>query len=225
MNPLPAPALNEPTYQRVKRAIVGDLITHGFQPGDHLTIDMLTSRYNVSHMPIREALRQLEGEGILVSLAHKGFRIEAVKGNYIANMYDIRAALESMLARRGAEKATRADIEDLAAIHDAYAGSVKNGDSAASVALNIEFHDRLYSLADNPQAVQLLAARTLIVRTVSQSLEPFVGDDRKPIVAEHADILDAVRRADADDCDRAIWNHMTKARDRLLVRMKQTGLL
>jgi DNA-binding GntR family transcriptional regulator len=225
MTPLPAPALNEPTYQRVKRAIVSDLISHGFQPGDHLTIDMLTTRYNVSHMPIREALRQLEGEGILVSLAHKGFRIEAVSGNYISNMYDIRAGLESMLTRRGAQKASYADIEDLAAIHDAYAGSVRNGDSQACVALNIEFHDRLYSIADNPQAVQLLAALTLIVRTVSQSLEPFIGDDRNPIIEEHAAILDAVRRANFDDCDRAIWAHMENARDRLLARMEKTGLL
>ena len=63
--------LNEPTYLRIKRAIVADLIGAHFRPGDHLTIDMLTSRYRVSHMPIREALRQLEGEGIRVDGASR----------------------------------------------------------------------------------------------------------------------------------------------------------
>lgn len=225
MSSLPRPALNEPTYQRVKRAIVGDLISHGFQPGDHLTIDMLTTRYNVSHMPIREALRQLEGEGILVSLAHKGFRIEAVSAKYISNMYDIRAGLESMLTRRGAEKASFSDIQALEAIHEEYAASVERSDSASCVALNIKFHDRLYSIADNPEAMQMLSARTLIVRTVSQSLEPFIGDDRVPIVGEHAAILEAVRRVDFGECDRAVWVHMSNARERLLARMTKTGLL
>ncbi|WP_285295287.1 GntR family transcriptional regulator [Aureimonas altamirensis] len=88
---LPVP-LNEPTYQRVKRAIIGDLMRGDFNPGTHLTIDALTARYGVSHMPIREALRQLEGEGILVSLAHKGFRIEAISESYIRNIYDIALA-------------------------------------------------------------------------------------------------------------------------------------
>ena len=72
------PPLNEPVYLRVKRAILADLVAGEFVPGMHLTIDALTSRYGVSHMPIREALRQLEGEGILISLAHRGFKIETV---------------------------------------------------------------------------------------------------------------------------------------------------
>ena len=73
-SPLREFPLNEPTYLRVKRAIIGDLVSGHFTPGMHLTIDALTSRYGVSHMPIREALRQLEGEGILISIVHRGFQ-------------------------------------------------------------------------------------------------------------------------------------------------------
>ena len=106
--------LNEPTYLRVKRAIIGDLVSGQFTPGMHLTIDALTSRYGVSHMPIREALRQLEGEGILISIVHRGFRIEAITEAYIRNIYDIRVGIESMLAHRAVEKATDDDISTAA---------------------------------------------------------------------------------------------------------------
>ena len=95
-SPLREFPLNEPTYLRVKRAIIGDLVSGQFTPGMHLTIDALTSRYGVSHMPIREALRQLEGEGILISIVHRGFRIEAITEGYIRNIYDIRVGIESM---------------------------------------------------------------------------------------------------------------------------------
>jgi len=218
-------ALNEPTYLRVKRAIIGDLIAHGFQPGDHLTIDMLTSRYNVSHMPIREALRQLEGEGILVSLAHKGFRIEALSKRYIRNMYDIRIGLEAMMARRAAERATPPDFEDLREIHARYIESVRIEDNVGTLRINIEFHDRIHAIADNSEAVQLLDVRTRIVRTVAQSLDVYVPQDRAPIVREHAGILDALESGDVEACGRAVYNHLDRSRDRLIERMVKAGLL
>jgi DNA-binding GntR family transcriptional regulator len=210
---------------RVKRAIVSDLITQGFQPGDHLTIEMLTARYHVSHMPIREALRQLQGEGILVSLAHKGFRIESLSARYIRNMYDIRAGLESMLAHRAAERSSAADLEDISNLHEKYSEAVMTDNVAASVSLNIGFHDRIYSVAENPEAVQLLAVRTLIVRTAAQSLDSYIPDDRRPIIGEHASIVDALVSADANRCSRAVFDHLSNARDRLLVRMVKAGLL
>jgi DNA-binding GntR family transcriptional regulator len=227
MDPLATgkPPLNEPTYLRVKRAIIGDLIAHGFQPGDHLTIEMLTSRYKVSHMPIREALRQLEGEGILVSLAHRGFRIEALTERYICNMYDIRIGIEAMLARRAAEHANPADIETLREVHERYAAAVRAGDVQPIIRINIEFHDRIHALADNPEAVHMVDARTRIVRTVAQTVDAHVQLDRAPIIAEHARIIEAMARGDTDACSHAVFEHLDKARDRLLVRMKEAGHL
>jgi DNA-binding GntR family transcriptional regulator len=216
--------LNEPTYLRVKRAIIGDLISNNFRPGDHLTIEMLTSRYNVSHMPIREALRQLEGEGILISLAHRGFRVEALSERYIRNMYDIRIGLESMLAHRASENATAEDIAALFEIHDRYSVAAR-ADDLVLVAINIEFHDRIHEMADNPEAVNLLNVRTRIVRTVAQSLDAYVGQDRRPVIEEHAAILEAMQARRVEDCGRAVFEHLTKARDRLLDRMLKAGLI
>jgi DNA-binding GntR family transcriptional regulator len=219
------PPLNEPTYLRVKRAIIGDLIGHGFQPGDHLTIEMLTSRYNVSHMPIREALRQLEGEGILVSIAHRGFRIEALNERYICNMYDIRIGIETMLARRAAQHVGRADMDRLRAIHDRYIAAVNAGDNATVIGMNVQFHDVIHDLAHNPEAVQLLEVRTRIVRSVAQTVDAHVDQDRAPTVAEHARIIEALAAHDADGASQAIFDHLDKARDRLLVRVEKAGHL
>ena len=76
--------LNEPTYLKIKKAIISDLVGGVFQPGDHLTIDMLTTRYLVSHMPIREALRQLEGGGYSFSSRTVGFGLRRSRKNISA---------------------------------------------------------------------------------------------------------------------------------------------
>jgi DNA-binding GntR family transcriptional regulator len=220
----PAVPLNEPTYMRVKRAIVADLIGHHFNPGDHLTIEVLTTRYRVSHMPIREALRQLEGEGILVSLAHKGFRIEAISEDYIRNIYDIRVGIESMLARRAAERQTDAVVKELRGIQDLYRTYVMEGDATAAVKANMLFHKTLYAGARNPEAEALLAGRTRVVQTVAQTLDAKVPEDRRPAVLEHERILEAFERCDADACGQAVFEHVTKARDRLLKRLRKSGI-
>ena len=168
--------LNEPTYLRVKRAIIGDLVSGQFTPGMHLTIEALTSRYGVSHMPIREALRQLEGEGILISIVHRGFRIEAITEPYIRNIYDIRVGIESMLAHRAVEKATDEDIRTLRRMHEELNILIRSGKALVASKENIAFHDRIYGIAKNPEAELILKGRTRVVRTVADSLGGYTPD-------------------------------------------------
>lgn len=214
--------LNEPTYLRVKRAIIGDLVSGHFPPGTRLTIEALTSRYGVSHMPIREALRQLEGEGILVSLAHRGFRIEAITEPYIRNIYDIRVGIESMLAHRAVEAATPADIGALRGLHEELNGLIRSGKPLVASRENIAFHRRIYALAGNPEAEAILEGRTRVVRTVADSLGGYTPEVHDTVIAEHEAIISGFERRDPSAADQAVFDHVTAARDRLLARLAGT---
>lgn len=211
--------LNEPTYLRVKRAIIGDLVSGEFSPGTHLTIETLTTRYGVSHMPIREALRQLEGEGILISLAHRGFRIEALTEASIRNIYDIRVGIESMLARRAVERATAADILDIRQMHQELTDLIRSGKPKVATQENVVFHKRIYSIAGNPEAELILEGRTRVVRTVGDSLGGYLPDMFDAVIAEHEKIVAAFERRDPAAAGQAVFDHVTAARDRLLTRM------
>lgn len=211
--------LNEPTYLRVKRAIIADLVAGTLRPGSHVTIESLTSRYAVSHMPVREALRQLEGEGILQSLAHKGFRIEAITEDYIRNIYDIRVGVESMMAHRAVEKATDEDIARLRRMHEDLNALIREGKPMVASRENIEFHKQIYAIARNPEAEFLLEGRTRVVRTVADSLGGYTSDVFETVIAEHERIIEAFERRDAYAAEHAVFAHVTAARDRLLVKM------
>lgn len=211
--------LNEPTYLRVKRAIIGDLVSGDFSPGTHLTIETLTTRYGVSHMPIREALRQLEGEGILISIAHRGFRIEALTEAYIRNIYDIRVGIESMLARRAVERATDADILDIRQMHQELTDLIRLGKPKVATQENVVFHKRIYAIAGNPEAELILEGRTRVVRTVGDSLGGYLPDMFDAVIAEHEKIVSAFERREPAAAGQAVFDHVTAARDRLLMRM------
>ena len=211
--------LNEPTYLRVKRAIIGDLVSGNFAPGTHLTIETLTSRYAVSHMPIREALRQLEGEGILISIAHRGFRIEALTEIYIRNIYDIRVGIESMLAHRAVEMAMDGDIGALRRMHEDLNALIRSGKPMVASQENIAFHKRIYGIANNPEAEQILEGRTRVVRTVADSLGGYTPDIFETVIAEHERIIWAFESRDPEAAGRAVFDHVSAARDRLLRRM------
>lgn len=220
-SPVREAPLNEPTYLRVKRAIIGDLISGEFVPGTHLTIDALTSRYAVSHMPIREALRQLEGEGILISMAHRGFRIESITEDYIHNIYDIRVGIESMLAHRAVELATDADIATLRQLHEDLSVLIRSGKPLVASRENIVFHKRIYEIARNPEAELILEGRTRVVRTVADSLGGYTPDVYDAVVAEHEKMILAFEDRNPKEAGQAVFDHVTAARDRLLTRMSE----
>lgn len=220
--PIAVPPLNEPVYLRVKRAILADLVSGEFQPGMHLTIDTLTSRYGVSHMPIREALRQLEGEGILISLAHRGFKIETVTEDYIRKIYDIRVGIESLLAHRAAELATDDDIREIRQMHDDLCTMIRAGGGVPAALENVKFHKRIYSIARNPEAELILEGRTRVVRTVGDGLGGYTPDVFETVIAEHEKMVVALERKDPKAARDAVFDHVTAARDRLLVKMAET---
>ena len=216
------PPLNEPVYLRVKRAILADLVSGEFLPGMHLTIDTLTSRYGVSHMPIREALRQLEGEGILISLAHRGFKIEAVTEDYIRKIYDIRVGIESLLAHRAAELASDEDIQEIRQIHEDLSALIRSGNGMAAALENVKFHKRIYAIAGNAEAELILEGRTRLVRSVGDGFGGYTPDIFETVIAEHEKMVVALERKDPKASRDAVFDHVTAARDRLLKKMAES---
>src|SRR5437016_5597426 len=99
---------------------IRDDIVAGILPfGSRLTLDQLSGRYATGHMPIREALRQLQGEGLVVQAPNRGARVRAVDVDFVRNIFDLRIAIEAMLARRAAE---RMQPETIAALEAAQRG-------------------------------------------------------------------------------------------------------
>ena len=132
-----------PTAMRVAADLRRRILPASSAPGQRLKLDDLATLCDVSHMPVREALRELEGEGVLEVFPHRGAVIKGVDERFVRNFYDVRAAIEGMLTERCAE---RIDAARHRAARRAGAPRTRRRDAAQTQTLlvaNRELHDTI----------------------------------------------------------------------------------
>jgi DNA-binding GntR family transcriptional regulator len=183
-------SLRDETVDELRRLILdGDL-----QPGSHLTELAISERLGVSRLPVREAFRRLEAEGLLEALPRRGVRVVELDGDELESVREIRVALELMAVRRTVE---RADAEVLDSLRTVLTdGELANqaNDSDRLDELNDTFHD----LLSRGSGSRFLAETLRAVRNQAHHLvggkSAAVGNSWE----EHARIIEAVLSADAE---------------------------
>ncbi len=211
-------ALNTPTYMRLREQLRSDIVDGLWPLGSHVTLAQLASHYEVSQNPVREALLQLQGEGVVAMRMNRGAVIPTVDAKYIDNLYKVRGAIQSMLAREAAVKATPQQIEQLVQLEQERLDAAGSGDVARCVAANRSFHHFIDGIADNPMAVEMLEGRSTLVDAVRRSRG--YGEGRLDLVArQHRKMIDAVRRHDAERAASAALDHTESSRQDLLAML------
>ncbi len=222
--PLEAP-LDPPTPSigdRIVQAIRRDIFDGVLPSGARIKIRDLALRYAVSEMPVREALRQLEGEGLLDAQPHRGATVVALDENFIRNVYEMREALSGMVAAAAATRATAAEREALRAAMIAHERAAASGGDDAVLAADRRFHAILDRMAANPVADRAMA----MGRGLTESLRTrcgFGSDRRAQTVAEHRTLTAAIVAGDARGAELFARVHVAAARDDLLRQFKATA--
>ncbi|HVE48801.1 MAG TPA: GntR family transcriptional regulator [Casimicrobiaceae bacterium] len=192
-----------------RRILAGDL-----SPGQRLKIDDLAELCGVSHMPVREALRELEGEGVLDVHPHRGAVIRGVDRRFIRNFYDVRGAIEALLSERCAERINGETLRSLKRAAEEFEAAGSN-DVTSLVGANRRFHEIINATADNPEAVRILAHG----RVLADALRVRFGYGRgrvDGIVSEHRALLRHLERRDVAKAGEVARRHCLRARDDLL---------
>ena len=138
-------------------ALIRDLIVEGeLDAGSHVRQSELAARLNISLTPVREALRQLEAEGLVAATAHRGVRVRSTNQATLRNIYIARRLLEPYVAARAVANLTpahsRAAAEMLRKLERAHSRS----DAVAVRRANYDFHFLLYDLADSQTLVDMV---------------------------------------------------------------------
>jgi DNA-binding GntR family transcriptional regulator len=215
--PSDASAIGATTATRVAADLRRRILEGELAPGQRLKIDELACLLEVSHMPVREALRALEGESVLEVFPHRGAVIKAVDQRFVRNFYDIRAAVEGMLSARCALRIDAGRLarlaREVAAFEDA-----DPADAAALVRANRVLHDTINAAADNPEALRMLGQGRVLADALRVRFG--YGEGRVGrVAADHRALLRAIRRRDAVKAGELARRHCERARDDLLARM------
>ena len=213
--------INMPTYLRLREQIRCDIVAGIWPLGAHVTLAQLSSHYGVSAAPVREALLQLQGEGVIDMRMQRGAVVPAVDARYIDSIYRLRGAVQAMLARDAARQATPAQRKQLQALCDAHEAAAASNDVAACVQANRALHHFMDGLADNAPALEVLNARASLVDAFRRAHG--YGHGRLDIViAQHRKLVRAIVRGDADKAAAAALEHTESSRLDLLALASRT---
>lgn len=216
---MPAAASDKelPQGQDAYQRIIADIRTGALRPGERVTETDLAARLGISRTPVREALRQLESDGLVCHTPRIGTTIRQLDYAEISELYDMRAVLESTAARFAARAASDVELDELQAIHAA----MLSADTAdALYRHNQQFHNALHDAARNRFLVRSVAAiqKTLLILGPSTLQE----DERaEAALNEHGAVLKALAERDAEAAEAAMRRHIQAAHRARLRQYRQ----
>jgi DNA-binding GntR family transcriptional regulator len=179
-------------------------------PGERLVEAEISRRFNVSRVPVREALRLLESQGIVTNAPYRGMRLMEVDARHLRQILVVRASLERVAAREAAA-ANRRDPGALAAMEQALLEmkrAVAADDRFALAETDTAFHRALCRIGGNEVLLQVwetLARRLTIIVGLSA-----LQKDLKDIYREHVDFLAVLKRANLAAVDKAVDEHIVQ---------------
>lgn len=195
-----------------------DILGGAFAFGSRLKIDDLAARYTTSHMPVREALRRLQGEGLVNVEPNRGARVRPVDIEFVRDIFDLRIALEAMLARRAAERITPAQLVELESAQDEFERRATRADYQGLLEANRAFHAVTNRAAGNVEAIRVLERHWNII--VALWGRHGYGAERVPgVISDHRQIILAMQQRDAEGAAILATAHAAKAKQQMLQRL------
>ncbi|WP_125611234.1 GntR family transcriptional regulator [Specibacter cremeus] len=140
----------EPPLRETVRDVVRTRIFEGhYAPGTRLVERDLAAEFNVSRLPVREALRMLRQEGVISDRNGRGAEVSSLSAKDVEDLFDVRNSLEVLACRLAAARATAADLRELARLLDEAEEFLAKGSLVDTFRANSDFHDAITRIADN----------------------------------------------------------------------------
>jgi DNA-binding GntR family transcriptional regulator len=201
--------------ERIVAALTVRIIEGTLQPGTPVRQDRIAEEFGSSHVPVREAFRLLEAEGLLVALPRRGVRVAPLDPSAMMEIVQMRAALECLALQQAASRLTAAD---LSSARKANSKCAKSRDISVWEKSNREFHMALVKPCAMPR---LLATIEDLHRTSARYLFATWKDlDWQPrSIKEHEELVERLEAGDAASAEAILRRHIIDAGDALAARL------
>jgi DNA-binding GntR family transcriptional regulator len=211
-----------PRAAAIRGEIEQMILTGAVQPGDRLNELELTARFGGGRGPVREALRSLEGAGLVEIVPNRGALVRRIGMADVMDLYDLRAGFARSAGRLAAARASAAQLRELGRLHEAMEKAAGTRDEAAYYRLNLRFHELLTESAGNPRLNEL---DRRVRNELQMALRQAVFGPRQLGISntEHRRILEALRAQDAERTAAAFEKHVLNGRQRMLENLRNWG--
>jgi DNA-binding GntR family transcriptional regulator len=200
------PDRTEQVYTSLRQGI----LSGEFAPGEHIPEVRLARQLRVSRSPVREALRQLVSEGLVVIVPGRGAMVPLPDPVQVQNVFEVRIPLETAAARSAAGRLTPGQLSELGRIEAELGAAGDRGDVREVMRLADRFHAVLYEAGGNPLLSRII--RNLMeMLAVFRGTGPLLHIDVRPFHYQHSELLAALERRDSAGAERAMAEHMRLA--------------
>lgn len=205
--------LRDVVFENLREAILEGRL----EPGQRLMEVQLADQLGVSRTPVREAIRKLELEGLVVMLPRKGAYVANMSLKDIIDVLEIRASLEGLAAYLAAERISDEDIKKLYKISEEFEQSTIDADIETLLKKDVEFHECIFKATNNKKLHQVINS---LWEQVYRFRVTYVSDydASLKIVEEHKFMVDAIAKGDGELAKKYATEHIEKAEQFMMER-------
>lgn len=203
--------LRDVVFNTLRQAILrGEL-----KPGERLMEIALANRLGVSRTPVREAIRMLELEGLVIMIPRRGAQVAQITEQDLNDVLEVRLGLEELAVRFACERITDEEIKALGLAVKEFEKKMSNNDLSAQAEADVKFHEIIYGATHNRRLVQIINnIREQMYRYRIEYLKDV--ESRKTLVKEHYEICDALKRRDAESAVEKMCIHIRNQQEAIL---------
>lgn len=215
LHPATYTPLRDEVLHRLRQALVGG----SFAAGERILEVELAARLGVSRGTLREALRHLEQEGLVVTSPHRGTFVVNPTPEEVSDIFGLRIALESYAAEEAARLITPAELDSLVLVVDDLEALSERATLAPRLALDLHFHELLIEAAGNARLLrtwtELLAPLRVLLAARSETILNIAG-----VVHQHRHVIDALRHRDGAAARETMRAHLIHSRERMIAALR-----
>ena len=196
-----------PARVRITAILKKALFSGEYKSGDELSLTDIAAKLGVSRTPIREAIRKLELEGLVLMIPRKGAEVAKISEKSLRDVLEVRRSLEELAIELACQRMTESDIKELEEAQEAFREAIHSADAMTIAETDEHYHDIIYNGTGNNRLVQIL--NNLREQMYRYRLEYIKDADKRQIlVVEHDYILKAIRSRHVAEAKKAIREHI-----------------
>lgn len=181
-----------------------------FAPGERMRQEVIATQFGASRLPVREALRILQSDGLVTLVANSGAWVSQLDVRECAESYEIRERLEPLLLRESMPGLT---VDDIARMRSLAEEMERKPEVETFLRLDREFHLLSYSRAETVLLSSLIERLWNTTQHYRRAFAVLVGaEGRRVVHYEHFLLVDAIQRGDAEDAQRVLGGHIRRTR-------------
>lgn len=202
--------------------IKNQILSGELNPGDRIVETKLAKELGISQTPVREAIRHLQGEGIIIIVPNKGPMVRTLDMKDVFEIYSVRSMLEGLAIRLATQNATEREIQELEAFYNKMKDKIHDSSVPYLLQDSAHIHQTIIYMSNHARLITMYKSISFQISLVNRMLG--TRSTKQKEVDDHLELIEALKKRDPDPAEMTIRKHIYRSyREFVEISEKQTA--